>query len=101
VAELKSTAQPAVDQAGRPPGADGLPVSFEPGFAGGVTGQVLAFGVGEQRTQMQLSGFVFDIQMHHDGGVLPVGSAGHIGVPSGLHQAHESVGGVRQRRPLI
>ena len=98
---LKGTAQPTIDQAGRPPGADGLPVAFEPGFTGGITGQVSAFGVGEQRTQMQLSGFVLDIQMHHHGGVLAVRSAGHLGVPSGLHQAHERVDGVRQRRPLI
>ena len=53
VAVLECTAQPAVDQAGRPPGADGLPVAFEPDFTGGITGQVSAFGVGEQRTQMQ------------------------------------------------
>ena len=56
VAVLERTAQPAVDQAGRPPGADELPVTFEPHFTGGITGQVSAFGLGEQRTQMQRSG---------------------------------------------
>ena len=40
VAVLKRTAKPAVDQAGRPPGADGLSVAFEPDFTGGITGQV-------------------------------------------------------------
>ena len=56
VAVLERTAQPAVDQAGRPPGADDLAVTFEPDFTGGITGQVSAFGLGEQRTQMQRSG---------------------------------------------
>ena len=53
VAVLERTAQPAVDQAGRPPGADDLTVTFEPHFARGITGQVSAFRLGEQRTQMQ------------------------------------------------
>ncbi len=52
MAVLQRAAQPPVDLAGRPPGADGLAVTFEPHFAGGITGQVLAVGVGEQRTQM-------------------------------------------------
>ena len=53
VAVLEGAAQPAVDQPGGPSGADGLAVALEPHFAGGITGQVAAFGVGEQRAQMQ------------------------------------------------
>ncbi len=53
VAVLQGAAQPPADRAGGPPGADDLAVAFEPDLAGGITGQVLAFGVGEQRTQMQ------------------------------------------------
>ena len=53
VAVLQRAAQPAADQPGRPAGADDLAVTFEPDFAGGITGQVSAFGLGEQRTQMQ------------------------------------------------
>ena len=56
VAVLERTAQPAVDQPGRPPGADDLAVAFEPHLTGGITDQVSAFGLGEQRTQMQRSG---------------------------------------------
>ena len=53
VAVLEGAAQPAVDQPGGAAGADDLAVALEPDFAGGVTGQVSAFGVGEQRAQMQ------------------------------------------------
>ena len=53
VAMLQRAAKPPVDQPGRPAGTNGLAVTFEPDFAGGITGQVAAFGVGEQRTQMQ------------------------------------------------
>ena len=53
VAVLEGTAQPAVDCAGGSAGADELPVAFEPHLAGGITGQVLAVGIGEQRSQMQ------------------------------------------------
>ena len=62
MAMLKRTAKPAVDQTGRPPGADDLAVTFEPHFARGITGQVSAFRLGEQRTQMQRSRPFFDIQ---------------------------------------
>ncbi|VAZ59043.1 hypothetical protein LAUMK7_01462 [Mycobacterium kansasii] len=46
VAVLESAAQPAVDHAGRPPGADELAVAFEPDFGGGITAEVAALGVG-------------------------------------------------------
>ena len=53
VAVLQRTAQPAADQPRRPPRPDRLPVAFEPHLTGGITGQVLAISIGEQRTQMQ------------------------------------------------
>ena len=58
VAVLKGTAQPAADQPRRPPRADRLPVAFEPHLTGGITGQVAAIGVGQQRPQMQSSDLV-------------------------------------------
>ena len=101
LAVLQRAAQPTIDQPGRPPGTDVLTVAFEPDFTGGITGQVSAFGVGEQRTQMQRRGALLNIDMHHHSAVLPVRPAGRLGVPPGLHQAHKRVGGVRQRWPLI
>ena len=62
VAVLQCAAKPAADQPGRPPGADDLAVAFEPDFAGGVTGQVSAVGRREQRTQMQCSDALLDVQ---------------------------------------
>src|SRR6185312_9077298 len=53
VAVLERTTKPAADQPGRSAGADGLTVTFEPHFTGGVTAQVAAIGVRQQRTQMQ------------------------------------------------
>ena len=53
VAVLKGAAKPAVDLAGRSAGADELAVTFEPDLTGGIAGQVSAFGVGQQRAQMQ------------------------------------------------
>ena len=47
VAVLEGAAKPAGDLAGRPAGADELAVAFEPHFAGGITAQVAAFGLGE------------------------------------------------------
>jgi hypothetical protein len=92
MAMFQRAAQPAVDRPRRPPRADGLPVAVEPDFAGGVTGQILSLGVGQQRTQMQGGGEVFDVQMHDHGGVLPMGAAGGVGVPPGLDQPHERLG---------
>ena len=83
------------------PGADDLPVAFEPHFTGGITGKVLAVGLREQRTQMQRSDALLDVQVHHHGGVMPVRAAGGLGVPPGLHQTHERLTGARQRRCLI
>ena len=98
VAVLEGTAQPAADQPRRPPRADDLPVTFEPHLTGGITGQVSAIGLGEQRTQMQRSDALLDVEMHDHGGVLPVGPASHLGVPAGLDQTHERRAGARQRR---
>ena len=47
VAMLQGAAKPPVDQPARPPGADDLAVTLEPDFAGGITGQILALGVGQ------------------------------------------------------
>jgi hypothetical protein len=101
LAVLQRAAKPPVDLAGRSPGADDLAVTFEPGFIGGITGQVSAFGVGEQRTQMQPRGALLNIDVHHHSGVMAVWAAGRLGVPPGLHQAHKRLTSARQRRPLI
>ena len=50
---------------------------------------------------MQRSGALLDVEMHHHGGVLPVGPAGDLGVPAGLDQPHERLAGARQRGPMI
>ena len=50
---FQGAAQPAVDRAGGPAGADDPAVAFEPDFAGGIAGQVLPLGIAQQRTQMQ------------------------------------------------
>ena len=89
VTVLQGAAQPPVDLAGGAAGADDLAVAFEPDLIGGITGQVLAFGVGECRTQMQCAGALLHIEMHHHGGVLAVGSAGRFGVPAGLDQTQK------------
>src|SRR6516162_5409588 len=101
VAMLQRAAKPPVDQPRRPAGANDLAVTFEPDFTRGLTGQVSTFGVGEQRTQMQGGSALLNVDMHHDGGVLPVWAAGRLGVPASLDQAHKRLGGVRQRGPLI
>ena len=49
-----------------------LAVMFEPDFAGGITGQVAAFGLRQQRTQMQCRSALSHVEVHHHGGVLPV-----------------------------
>ena len=85
----------------RPPGANDLAVAFEPDLAGGITGQVSAVGLRHQWTQMQRGDALLDVQMHHHGGVLPVGPAGHLGVPPGLHQTHKRLAGARQRGRMI
>ena len=101
VTVLEGTTKAPVDHPSRPARADDLPVAFEPHLADGVAGQILALGVGEQRPQMQRGDPVFDVQMHHHRGVLPMGSAGGVGVPPGLDQPHERLTGTRHRRPLI
>ena len=97
VAVLERAAKPPVDHAGRSAGADDLAVTFEPDFTRGITGQVSALGVGEQRTQMQRGGALLNVEVHHHSGVLPVWAAGRLGVPAGLDQAHKRLDGARQR----
>jgi hypothetical protein len=98
MAVLQRAAKPPVDLAGRSAGADDLAVTFEPDFTGRITGQVSAFGLREQRPQMQRRGALLNVDVHHHSGVMPVRPAGHLGVPPGLHQAHERLDSARQRR---
>ncbi len=100
-AMLQRAAKPPADQPGRPPGPNDLTGAFEPHFSRGITGQVAALGVAEQRTQMQCRNMLFNVDMHHHGGVLPMRAASHLGVPPRLHQAHKRLHGARQRRHLI
>src|ERR1700742_4059387 len=101
VAVLERTAKPPIDQPRGTTGANDLAVTFEPDFAGGITGQVSTFGVGEQRTQMQCRSTLFDVDVHHHGGVLPVRASRRIGVPAGLDDAHKRLAGGRQRGLMI
>src|ERR1700742_195261 len=101
VAVLERTAKPPIDQPRGTTGANDLAVTFEPDFAGGITGQVSTFGVGEQRTQMQCRSTLFDVDVHHYGGVLPVRASRRIGVPAGLDEAHKRLAGGGQRGSLI
>ena len=50
---------------------------------------------------MQRSDALLNVEMHHHGGVMPVGAARGLGVPAGLDQTHERLTGARQRGPLI
>ena len=95
LAILQRAAKPPVDQAGRPAGTNDLAVTFKPDFARGIARQVSAFGVGQQRTQMQCRSALLNVDMHHHGGVLPVWPAGRLGVPSSFDQADKRFGGGR------
>ena len=101
MAVLERAAKPPVDLAGRSAGADDLAVTFEPDFTGGITGQVLAFGLREQRTQMQRCCALLYVDGRHYSGVMRVRPAGHLGVPPGLHQPHERLDIAGQRRRVI
>jgi hypothetical protein len=101
VAVLQCAAQPAADLAGVAPGADDLAIAFEPHLAGGVTRQVSAVGVREQRTQMQRRDAALEVDVHDDGGVLPVRAADGVGVPAGFDDAHDRIDGVRERWRLL
>jgi hypothetical protein len=100
VAVFEGAAQPAVDGAGASSGADRFAVALPPGLEGGVAEQVSAFGIGEQRAQVQCGGSVLDVEVHHHGGVLTVRAASGLAVPAGFDQAHERIGGIGQRGPL-
>src|SRR6185312_11007416 len=70
VAVFEGAAQPPVDQPGRSARADDLAVALEPHFTAGITGQLAAFGVAEQRAQMQGGGALLNVEVCHHGGVL-------------------------------
>jgi hypothetical protein len=79
-------------------GADDLAVTLKPDFTGGITGQISAFGLGEQRTQMQRGGARGNVDVYQHSGVMPVWPPCRLGIPSGLDQAHKRLEGARQRR---
>lgn len=101
VTVLEGTAKPAADSTGGAGGADDLAVALEPHLKGGITQQISAFVLRQQRAQVQCCGVLLNIEVRHHGGVLPVGPAGGLGVPSGFDQAQERIRGGRQGRCLI
>ncbi|COW28556.1 Uncharacterised protein [Mycobacterium tuberculosis] len=58
---LKRTTQPTIDLTSRSTAANDLPVTFKPGLKGGITEQISAFGLAEQRTQVQASGTLLHV----------------------------------------
>ena len=98
IAVLEGTTKPAADRAGCSAGADDLTGALEPDLTAGITGQIAAVGIRQQRTQMQRRGALLHIDVHHHGGVLPMGPARRLGVPAGLHQPHKRLHAPRQRR---
>ena len=98
---LERAANPPADLAGRSAGADDLAGTFEPHFTGGIASQVLPFGVGEQRTQMQRRGTLLNVDMHDHRGVMAVWPASGLGVPSSLDQAHKRLDRAGQRGSLF
>jgi len=97
---LEGAAQPPADGAGGAAGADGLAGPFEPHSTEGITGQILAFVVGQQRTQMQRGSALFNVEVHHHRSVLAMRAAGGLGVPARLDQAHKRIDRGRQRRAV-
>ena len=99
VAVLEGTAKPAVDQAGRPPGADDLRRRVRTTLhrwhhtkgIGGRPRRAADPDAAQRRAA--------HVQVHHHGGVMPVGPARGLGVPPGLDQPHERLTGGRQRGP--
>lgn len=61
VAMLKRTTQPTIDLTSRSTAANDLPVTFKLGLKGGITEQISAFGLAEQRTQVQASGTLLHV----------------------------------------
>ena len=96
---LQRPAQLAVDHPGGTPTPDRLAVAFEPHLTGRITGQIPAVGIGEHRADMQGGDAVFDIQMHHHRGLMPVRAAGGIGIPARIDEGKEGVQGGRERGP--
>ena len=101
MAVLERTAKPPVDHPARSAGADDLTITFEPDFTRGITGQVSAFGVGEQRAQMQRGHALLNIDVHHHRGVLPVWPAGRLIVPSNRDEAHKRLDGGGKRGTVL
>ena len=89
VSVLERTTQPPVDRPRRATRPDHLSVAFEPHFTGGITQQISAIRISEQRTQMQRREALLDIEMHHHRGLLPVRAARRLGVPPRIDQTHE------------
>ena len=98
VAVLQRPAQPPADLPGLAARADHLTVALQPHLTRRIAEQEPAFGVGEQRTQMQRRGPVLDVEVHHHGGALPVRAARHVAVPPGLDQTQEPIDAARPRR---
>ncbi len=88
---FEGAAQAAADGAGGSAAADGLAVAFEPDFPGGVAGEVLAFGVGEQGSLVEGADVGGGVDVDDDGGVLAVGALGDFGVPAVVDEAQECV----------
>ena len=101
VAVLQGATKPPVDQPCHTAGTNDLAVTFEPDFTRGITRQVSAFGIGQQRTQMQCRSPLLDVDVHHHGGVLPVRAAGRLGIPARLDQTQKRLDGGRERGPLL
>ena len=95
---LQRPTQPPIDRTGGPAGADRAPGPFEPHLAGRIAAQVLAFGVGEQRPQMQRPDLLVDVDVDDHGGVLAMRAPRHLAVPAGGDQLHERIHGIRHRR---
>ena len=101
VAVFQGAAKPPADRAGGAPGADRSAVAFEPHFAGGITGQIAAVVLAQQRTEVQGGRARLDIDVHHHGGVLAVRAADGFGVPAGLDQPQERLEVTGHRRRAL
>ena len=98
---FQSTTQAAADGPRRPARPDHLAVTFEPHLTGGITQQVPAVRIREQRTQMQRSDALLHVDVHHHGGAMPVRAPRRLGVPPRIDQTHKRLTRGGQRRPLI
>ena len=97
VAVLEHAAQPATDRAGGSARADHFAVAGEPHFTGGIAGQILPLGLGQQWAEVQCADLPVDIEVHHHVGALSMGPALNLAIPSGLHQPQERIEARRHR----